>query len=124
MKNGEAQQGSLHRNLTNTLIEIDESPFEFQELVQDRTFAFGCIGEKIIHLRVGELQWRGAVTCDRLLQLEIELLQLNVFQALRSVSRRPEHLNECSQSARTEDEFADVKKHQPNPQTAGIKHLL
>src|SRR5438309_1934859 len=87
-------------------------------------FAFGYVGEKSVHLRVGVLEWREAVTCDRLLKLEIELLQLNVLQALRNVIRAPEHLNECSQSARTEDEFADVEKHQPNLQTAGIKQLL
>ena len=35
-----------------------------------------------------------------------------------------QHLNEYSQRARTEDEFADLKKHQPNLQPAGIEQTL
>ena len=123
MENGKAQQGSLRRNSANALIEVDESAFELQQFAQGRLFASRHIDEIGVHLRFGILQWRGAVTCRGIFEIEVDLLQLNALHTLRKIIRGQEHLNEHSQRARTEDEFADLEKHQPHLQAAGIEQL-
>ena len=108
------------RNSANTLIEVDERAFEFQVFAQGGMFVLHHADQVIVHLRFGVLQWRRAVTCDGIFQIEVDLLQLDVLRALRNL-RGPEHLNEHSQRARTQDKFADLEKHQSHLYAAGIE---
>src|SRR5437773_1310770 len=120
MENGKAKQRSLHRNSANALVDFDESALKLQIFAQGRLFGSRHIYEIGVHLLGRILQWSRAVTRRRIFEIEGNLLQFKVLDALRKITRGPKHLNEHSQRARTQDEFAALEKEQPHLQAAGI----
>lgn len=124
VENGKAEQGTLRCDSASALLEVDQGAFEFEHFAQDRMFVLCHADEIVAHLCVGVLQGRGAVTGNGIFEVEVDLLQLDVLRSLRKINRGPEHLNERGYRAGTEDEFADLEKHQPHPQAARIEQLF